>query len=325
MSLSSAIPVSLKGLTSYIKRAEDLDKDSSDPDHPLMAYYCRKWALMRGMKMPEGGTKEGKSFLMAIMSKLEKDKSTITVSEDEAKIVLENFALTVFSRADDEFQAGLSNKGTAQKFYAAQTFLEVLEQFGEVCQETKEKIRFAKFQAAEIIKAIKEGRPPPVGENPPSPLPITSNPPVALAPTPAPMSFAKPGMMTTLVPVPQQDAFASPVLQPHHQQQPQQPQQPQHFIQAGIQQIQFEPPGQDNLLQFHSTPAPPTVPPQYNNIQLSPPPSAPTYQPAGGNPSSTDNVIKDATEYLNFAISSLKHKDIPLARERLKEALRLLS
>jgi hypothetical protein len=49
------------------------------------------------------------------------------------------------------------------------------------------------------------------------------------------------------------------------------------------------------------------------------------YKQEEGNTYSTDNAIKDATENLNFAISSLKHKDIPLARERLKEALRLLS
>lgn len=314
MALSATIPASLKPLTAYLKRADELEKDSSDPDHPILAYYCRKFALIKGMKMPEGNTKEGKTFLMSIMTRLEKDKSTITLKDEEAKIVMEDFAYGVFARADDEFHAGMTNKGTAQKFYAAQTFLEVLEQFGEMDQETKEKCRFAKFQAAEILKAIKEGRPPPVGENavrpPTESVPISS----------PPMTTSYDLSNATLPPpiIPQQMSIPPQFLQ---QQQSMQPE-----VHSGSQSLSQQH-WQDNTIKTSQfiPPAPVTGSSHINLV--SPSPSAPTYispQISGGNPTSTDNAIKDATEFLHFAIASLKHKDVSLAKERIKEALRLL-
>jgi vacuolar protein sorting-associated protein VTA1 len=43
---------------------------------------------------------------------------------------------------------------------AASLFLEVLRVFGDLDQETQDKIKYAKFKAADIIKALKEGRVP---------------------------------------------------------------------------------------------------------------------------------------------------------------------
>jgi vacuolar protein sorting-associated protein VTA1 len=55
---------------------------------------------------------------------------------------------------------------TALTFMAASLFLETLKVFGELDQQIVEKIRYAKWKATDISRALKEGRVPAAG--PPS-------------------------------------------------------------------------------------------------------------------------------------------------------------
>ena len=127
-----SIPVSLKSLTAYVKRAEELDKDTSNPDSKVVAYFCRSFAVEKGIKVKDGGA-EVTTFLMSLMNLMDKDKSIVAgMSQEDRKLTCERFAYSVFERADEEDRSGAADKNTAKTFYAAASFLDILEQFGEL-------------------------------------------------------------------------------------------------------------------------------------------------------------------------------------------------
>lgn len=117
------IPASCKPLTSFIRRSEELDRDATNPDSKVISYYCKIYAMEKGMKLKAAtGAADINTLLMSLMLALEKDKQHIKVTKEQAAVICENFAHSVFSRADDEDRAGLATMETAKTFYAAQTF-----------------------------------------------------------------------------------------------------------------------------------------------------------------------------------------------------------
>lgn len=113
-----------------------------------------------GSKRDPGAT----NFLTSLMQELETMKKTLPpFTQEEGKTLLTEFANSVFNRADEEDIAGLANKGTARTFYAAANFYDALAQFGETDNESLQKKKYAKWKAAEILKAIKDGRDPTPG------------------------------------------------------------------------------------------------------------------------------------------------------------------
>ena len=73
---------------------------------------------------------------------------------------MEAFALQVFAAADNEDRSGHATQQTAHQFYAAYVFMDVCRQWGELASDLEQKIKYAMWKAADINKAIKEGRPP---------------------------------------------------------------------------------------------------------------------------------------------------------------------
>ncbi|CAN0061383.1 unnamed protein product, partial [Phaeothamnion confervicola] len=147
------IPPVFKKLTSYIRRAEELDRDTTRGECRLVAYYCRTFAMEQGIKMADQSP-AGKQFLLQLMDQLENEKKAISgFTEEEGKMVVTSFANDVFSRADDEDRAGLADKGTASSFFAAATFYDILEQFpGGIPEETVQKRKYARWKTAQILK-----------------------------------------------------------------------------------------------------------------------------------------------------------------------------
>ncbi|XP_047342566.1 protein HOMOLOG OF MAMMALIAN LYST-INTERACTING PROTEIN 5 isoform X2 [Impatiens glandulifera] len=144
-----------KLLLPYLQRADELQKHE-----PLVAYYCRLYAMERGLKIPQNErTKTTNQILISIMNQLEKDKKSLTLNPDD-QLHLEGFALGVFSKADKQDRAGRSDLNTAKTFYAASIFFEVLTQFGELQPDIEQKQKYATWKAADIRKALKEGRKP---------------------------------------------------------------------------------------------------------------------------------------------------------------------
>lgn len=147
--------------------------------------------------------------LKALLSKLEKEKTTVTLGEGDSQYC-ENFAITVFTRADRTDRAGRADKNTAMTFYAASIFFEVginrivasyivyiadkctycpcvrkfsflslcsaphdtaellcplqiLNQFKTLEADLVDMQRYAAWKAADIRKALREGRTPTPG------------------------------------------------------------------------------------------------------------------------------------------------------------------
>lgn len=117
-------------------------------------------------------------LLNSLLVKLEATKPDALLAGEQAdKAYLEDFALKVFHRADKVDRAGLADKKTAVTYLASFYFFEVgsccgqtalpptpatqiLAQFGELAPDVAEKQRYAAWRAADINKALREGRTP---------------------------------------------------------------------------------------------------------------------------------------------------------------------
>ncbi|KAJ1564508.1 hypothetical protein HK405_014675, partial [Cladochytrium tenue] len=159
-------------------------------------YYAAKLAIDRNSE-----NKQCKIFLMRLLDQLEQEKASFADNEAITNDLVgyahvENFALKIFSNADNQDRAGAATNKTAKTFLAASIFLEVLKVFGPVEDSIQEKIKYARFKAVDIIKALKEGRKPTPGpvageedDQPAEPSQDTSFPPQSSS---APTSPAEP-------------------------------------------------------------------------------------------------------------------------------------
>ncbi|KAE9584131.1 putative vacuolar protein sorting-associate protein Vta1/Callose synthase [Lupinus albus] len=115
-----------KLLLPYLQRADELQKHE-----PLVAYYCRLYAMERGLKIPQSErTKTTNALLVSLMKQLEKDKKSTQLGPED-NLYVEGFALN-----------GLEKQTS-----------KILEQ----------KQKYAVWKAADIRKALKEGRTPIAG------------------------------------------------------------------------------------------------------------------------------------------------------------------
>ncbi|KAL6628463.1 DUF605-domain-containing protein [Neocallimastix californiae] len=158
-------PAELKVITPFVQRAKELTKI-----YPLISYYCLLQAANDGIKA-NVKTKECHNYLKELFDELELRKQNLSTegsinSEEnmtKAKLQITNLALNSFKKADDEDRSGNATKKTARTFHASSTFFEVLQCFGDLDEEIEKKIKYAKWKAADIMKAIREGRTPTPG------------------------------------------------------------------------------------------------------------------------------------------------------------------
>ncbi|XP_010270090.1 PREDICTED: protein HOMOLOG OF MAMMALIAN LYST-INTERACTING PROTEIN 5-like isoform X1 [Nelumbo nucifera] len=147
-----------KLLLPYLQRANELQKHQ-----PMVAYYCRLYAMERGLKIPQKeSTKMINSLLVSLMNQLEKDKNSMKLGLED-NLYVDGFALNVFAKADKQDRAGRADLNTAKTFYAASIFFEILNQFGELQPDIEQKQKYAVWKAADIRKALKEGKKPEPG------------------------------------------------------------------------------------------------------------------------------------------------------------------
>ncbi|KAG6380887.1 Vta1 like-domain-containing protein [Boletus reticuloceps] len=158
------VSVGLKSIAPYLHRAEELVERE-----PVVAYWCAYYAAQLGISLKTQDTNSHK-LLLGLLDALERLKKEIgpddTIDIEPASAAyVENFALKVFKSADDEDRAGNATKSIAKKFLVAANFFEVLRVFPktDISESSESKLKYAKWKAVDIAKALREGRRPTPG------------------------------------------------------------------------------------------------------------------------------------------------------------------
>lgn len=85
---SAKVPPTFKSLVPFIRRAEELDRDSTRPESKLIAYHCRQYAMELGIKLRENDpSNEATDFLLSLMDRLESEKGKLPeFSQEEGQV-----------------------------------------------------------------------------------------------------------------------------------------------------------------------------------------------------------------------------------------------
>ncbi|KAF7943941.1 uncharacterized protein EAE97_006011 [Botrytis byssoidea] len=172
--MASQIPQKLKtaDLTRFIIKAAQLENAK-----PVISYWCEYWIVNQILsKGLHTGDAETLQYTTTLMEKLERIKSESpdndAIMDDTAgQAYCEQFGMEIFSRADRAVEANKVTKQTAETFQAAATFLELLNIWSPPDVETQAKIKYAKWNAVRIVKALKEGKDPNESNPKPQPTP----------------------------------------------------------------------------------------------------------------------------------------------------------
>ncbi|KAM0344471.1 hypothetical protein ACHAPU_007443 [Fusarium lateritium] len=180
--MAEPLPAALKipEVSRFINRANQLRSIK-----PALAYWCEYHAVNqivgKGLHTADDDTFE---FTKTLIERLE---ATKTERADDDAIIdnaagqayVEQFAQQTFDRAERTLRADKVTRQTADTFDAAATFFDLTREWGEPDPEVVKKIKFAKWNAARILKAIRQGQDP-NETNPKAPEP---EPEVALDPS----------------------------------------------------------------------------------------------------------------------------------------------
>ncbi|KAK8113541.1 hypothetical protein PG984_014067 [Apiospora sp. TS-2023a] len=161
--MAANIPAPLKkaGITPFVVRATQLEKAK-----PVIAYWCEYWVVNQILAKQLHSTDDDcLQFTMTLMDKLEQTKAeqagNDAILDDVAgKAYVEQFAQETLERALRPLNANKVTQQTAVTFEAAATFFHLVNIWGPADAETEQKIKYAKWNAARILRAIKEGKDP---------------------------------------------------------------------------------------------------------------------------------------------------------------------
>ncbi|KAF3905965.1 hypothetical protein ABW21_db0202638 [Orbilia brochopaga] len=161
--MASDIPPSLKAVAPFIVKAHQMEKAD-----PVISYFCYVYTVQQALAKGLTKSPEGMTYTGQVMDTLEQRRAELSDHEAVAddvvgKVYVEQFANKIFNNAENAQNARKCTKQTAETFMAASVFLELLRVFGELEPEIAQKITFAKYSAARILKALKAGEDP----NPP--------------------------------------------------------------------------------------------------------------------------------------------------------------
>ncbi|KAH8431788.1 uncharacterized protein LDX57_009441 [Aspergillus melleus] len=160
--MASNIPAGLKSadIGRFAVRAAQLERVK-----PVIAYWCNFWIVNQIIEKGLHSDDEVKLYTTNLVDKLETfkeenpDNDTVTDAV-AANAYVEEFGLEVFARAEATMRANKVTKQTADTFQAAATFLELCQIWHAPEPELAVKIKFAKYHALRIAKAIKAGEDP---------------------------------------------------------------------------------------------------------------------------------------------------------------------
>ncbi|XP_069811018.1 vacuolar protein sorting-associated protein VTA1 homolog [Dendropsophus ebraccatus] len=294
----SPIPPQFKSLQHHLRTAQEHDKRD-----PVVAYYCRLYAMQTGMKI-DSKSPECRKFLSKLMDQLETQKKQLgdcdsITQEIVGSAHVENYALKMFLYADNEDRAGKFHKNMIKSFYTASLLLDTLSVFGELTEENIQHRKYARWKATYIHNCLKNGMTPesgPVGfegeeYNEDDESTFTAG---NLAPERSPSTY-QPGNMPTSnytgiqIPPGAHAPANTPAEVPHS---------------TGVPSNTVAHPSPQNV---------PSVDPSLYNAQ-----------PQGGTRLTPEDFAK-AQKYCKYAGSALQYEDVNTAVENLQKALRLLT
>ncbi|CAI5770216.1 vacuolar protein sorting-associated protein VTA1 homolog isoform X1 [Podarcis muralis] len=156
------LPPQFKPIQHFLRTAQELDKRE-----PVVAYYCRLYAMQTGMKI-DSKNPECRKFLCKLMDQLEATKKQLGDNEAITQEIVgcahvENYALKMFLYADNEDRAGQFHKNMIKSFYTASLLIDVLTVFGELTDENVQHRKYARWKAAYIHNCLKNGETPQSG------------------------------------------------------------------------------------------------------------------------------------------------------------------
>lgn len=288
MSSSPSPEEQLKAIMPLMQRAQEIQQAD-----PKVAYYCRMYAVEQALTFPQR-SKDVSDLVSIALSQMEKDRGALALDKENDMYHCESFALKIFSNADKMDRAGRADLATAKAFFVASYFLEVLNHFGPLDQQLGEKQRYAAWRAAELSKAMREGRPPLPPSNPKEEVPQTE---IDDLPLPGSSSQGLPSSP----PPPLQDLSSYTPLPPP----------------PVVESVDYK------AGQWSDVPIVPFVtglPTRQEAGHINPPP--PFTAPSSAKPSI--QAIVEAQKNAKYAVSSLNFEDIPSAIGYLQSALRLL-
>lgn len=167
------LPAALGGCRLYLDRADEFEERD-----PRMSYFLRQFVVHRGISILRSSAASGspqdtsaiKKFLGDLMNQLESEKSALEEAgifpKDKAAeaAYVKGFAMRLFSRADDLDRAPSTTlsvyANVIKLFVAAACCFEACELFEDVMPEVADRIRYAKFRATAIHKALQQNQTP---------------------------------------------------------------------------------------------------------------------------------------------------------------------
>ncbi|KAJ2808602.1 hypothetical protein H4R20_000785 [Coemansia guatemalensis] len=154
-----SVPEELRHIQPYIQRSQELGKFD-----PVVSYFCKYYAARQAITQ-ENNSESAQSFLLHLLDELEHEKAQLQGNEsmrDDAAASehCTSFGLRVFSGADREDREGIATKETAKNFVVASQLLQILAAFGEIPEKIANIVKYSKWRAVVILRAIREGRQP---------------------------------------------------------------------------------------------------------------------------------------------------------------------
>ncbi|KAG5926203.1 hypothetical protein E4U42_003543 [Claviceps africana] len=340
-------PLKIPDVSRFIHRANQLRGIK-----PAIAYWCEYHAVNQIVtKSLHTADDDCFAFTKSLIERLEATKTER--AEDDAVVdntagqaYVEQFAQETFSRAERAMRANKVTRQTADTFDAAATFFDLTHEWGTPEAEVLQKIKFAKWNAARILKAIREGRDPnesnPRAEEPQQPEPplspsdpavraITQSGPRAASVEDADDAgepYRGPDAQGDYFPPPTEEApvpspeMLLPAQSPNGMPSPPAPS--QNPPEAPVPTLRP---------QARTTPSP-SIPHSAPKAAHAPGPTAAVPSPAAHSapagpsvpvvPTPNPKSIEQAQKHAKWAISALNFEDIPTAVQELRNALALL-
>ncbi|KAL7944218.1 Vta1 like domain-containing protein [Trichoderma barbatum] len=353
-------PLKIPEVSRFLNRANQLRAFK-----PAISYWCEYHAVNQIVGKNLHTTDDDCfSFTKTLLERLEATK--VERPEDDAimdntagQAYVEQFAQETFDRAERTMKANKVTRQTADTFDAAATFFDLTHEWGTPEPDVLQKIKFAKWNAARILKAIREGNDP--NESNPKPREAEDEPVLdPLDPAVQQLTASPPPQAAYVEDVPDGGEPSRPEQAAHDGYFPPQAAEADNepFVPSPM---STSPPPTESALPMQppdstSTPqlppqftsyAPPPQPPQPVNPSVPPSWTAPTapVPPAVASPtpvvqtpivppvanlSSGGRVVADqksiaqAQKHAKWAISALNFDDVPTAVQELRNALATL-